>query len=159
VATFDYVPLRDKWYRKGRFSERTCLDALEQGSVEYGSTPVMFVKGETVTNATVGEIHQQAKDLAAALQQRGVGPGEAVAVQLTNRMECAVAYQAVLLCGAVLAPIVHIYGGTEVGLILAESRAKALIMLGHLNTTSYLDEVVHTARISCRRSACHGGTR
>jgi acyl-CoA synthetase (AMP-forming)/AMP-acid ligase II len=147
VTTFDYVPLRAKWYREGWFSGRTCLDALEDGSVEYGSAPVTFVSGETVSSATVGEIHQQAKDLAAALQQRGVGPGDAVAVQLTNRMECAVAYQAVLLCGAVLVPIVHIYGVAEVGFILAESRAKALIMLGHLNTTSYLDRLPQLSRI------------
>jgi acyl-coenzyme A synthetase/AMP-(fatty) acid ligase len=100
-----------------------------------------------VSSATVGEIHQQAKDLAAALQQRGVGPGDAVAVQLTNRVECAVAYQAVLLCGAVLVPIVHIYGVSEVGFILAESRAKALIMLGQLNTTSYLDRLPQLSTI------------
>jgi acyl-coenzyme A synthetase/AMP-(fatty) acid ligase len=144
---FDYGPLRDKWYREGWFSGRTCLDALDNGVAEYGSTPVTFVRGEQVSSATVGEIHQQAKDLAAALQQRGVCPGDAVAVQLTNRMECAVAYQAVLLCGAVLVPIVHIYGVTEVGFILAESRAKALIMLGHLSTTSYLDRLPQLSTI------------
>jgi acyl-CoA synthetase (AMP-forming)/AMP-acid ligase II len=147
VTTFDYVPLRDKWYREGWFADRTCLDALEHGSVEYGSTPVTFVSGEHVSRATVGEIHQQSLNVAAALQQRGVGPGDAVAVQLTNRMECAVAYQAVLLCGAVLVPIVHIYGVTEVGFILAESRSKALIMLGQLNTTSYLDRLPQLSAI------------
>jgi acyl-CoA synthetase (AMP-forming)/AMP-acid ligase II len=147
VTTFDYVPLRGEWYREGWFSGRTCLDALEDGSVEYASTPVTFVSHLQVSSATVGEIHQQATDLAAALQQRGIGPGEAVAVQLTNRIECAVAYQAVLLCGAVLVPIVHIYGVTEVGFILAESGAKALIMLGHLNTTSYLDRLPQLSTI------------
>jgi acyl-CoA synthetase (AMP-forming)/AMP-acid ligase II len=144
---YDYAPLRDKWYREGWFSGRTCLDALENGVTEYGSTPVTFVRGKQVSSATVAEIHRQAKDLAAALQQRGVGLGDALAVQLTNRVECAVAYQAVLLCGAVLVPIVHIYGVTEVGFILTESRAKALIMLGHLNTTSYLDRVPQLSTI------------
>jgi acyl-CoA synthetase (AMP-forming)/AMP-acid ligase II len=147
VTTFDYAALRAEWYREGWFSDRTCLDALEDGSVEYGSTPVTFVSGEHVSGATVSEIHQQALNVASALQQRGVRAGDAVAVQLTNRMECAVAYQAVLLCGAVLVPIVHIYGVAEVGFILAESRAKALIMLGHLNTTSYLDRLSQLSTI------------
>ena len=141
MTTFDYAPLRDKWYREGWFSGRTCLDALEDGAAEYGLTPLTFVRAGQVGSATVGEIYQQAKGLATALQQRGVGPGDAVAVQLTNRIECAVAYQAVLLCGAVLVPIVHIYGLAEVGFILAESRAKALIMIGHLKSTSYLDRM------------------
>jgi acyl-CoA synthetase (AMP-forming)/AMP-acid ligase II len=43
---------------------------------------------------------------------------------MTNRIECVIAYQAVLLCGAVLVPIVHIYGPAEVGFILGESGAK-----------------------------------
>jgi acyl-coenzyme A synthetase/AMP-(fatty) acid ligase len=46
-----------------------------------------------------------------------MAPGDAVAVQLTHRLECVVAYQAVLLCGAVLVPIVHLYGQNEVAFI------------------------------------------
>jgi acyl-CoA synthetase (AMP-forming)/AMP-acid ligase II len=147
VTTFDYVPLRAEWYREGWFSGRTLPDTLEAGAIEYGSMPVTFVSGEHVSRATVSEIHQQALNVATALQHRGVRAGDAVAVQLTNRVECAVAYQAVLLCGAVLVPIVHIYGVTEVGFILAESRAKALIMLGQLNTTSYLDRLPQLSTI------------
>jgi hypothetical protein len=38
--TFGYEELRDKWYRDGWFSLRTCLDAFEAGTAEYGSTSV-----------------------------------------------------------------------------------------------------------------------
>lgn len=88
---------------------------------------------------TVDDVHRTAKAVAAGLQGMGIGPGDAVAVQLTHRLECAVAYQAVLLCGAVLVPIVHIYGPAEVGFILSESRAKLLIIPARFRTTSHVD--------------------
>jgi acyl-CoA synthetase (AMP-forming)/AMP-acid ligase II len=64
-----------------------------------------------------------------------------VAVQLTNRLECAVAFEAVLMCGAVLVPIVHIYGPREVGFILTESQAKALIMPARFRSVSCLQRI------------------
>jgi len=100
-----------------------------------------FVSGEQECTVTVAEVHQRALALAAALQDRGVGPGDAVAVQLTNRVECAVAYQAALLCGAVLVPIVHIYGVAEVSFILAQSRAKVLIMPEQVGSTRYVERI------------------
>jgi acyl-CoA synthetase (AMP-forming)/AMP-acid ligase II len=133
----DHGHLRDMWYRGGWYSERTCLDAFEAGAAEHGDVPLTFVVGDSVSNPTVREIHDRARALAAALQRLGVRDGDAVAVQLTNRVECAVAYQAVLLCGAVLVPIVHIYGATEVAFILKQSGAKVLIMPERHGSTAY----------------------
>src|ERR1700742_1074685 len=124
---FDHRQLRDKWYRDGWYSDRTCLDALEAGAVEHKDRPLTFVVGDSVSSPTVREIYDRAAALAASLQRLGVRDGDAVAVQLTNRVECAVAYQAVLLCGAVLVPIVHIYGQSEVGFIVTQSGASVLI--------------------------------
>jgi acyl-CoA synthetase (AMP-forming)/AMP-acid ligase II len=144
---FAYPALRDRWYRDGWFSERTCLDAFEAGASEHGSTPVVFATADVVQTVTVGEIHDRARSLAAALQRLGTRIGEAVAVQLTNRVECAVAYQAVLLCGAVLVPIVHIYGVAEVGFILAESGARVLIVPERFRTISYIERIREFSRI------------
>jgi len=75
---------------------RTCLDAFEAGAREHGSTPVVFAtRRRGRQRVTVGEIHDRARSLAGALQSLGTRSGDAVAVQLTNRVECAVAYQAV----------------------------------------------------------------
>jgi acyl-CoA synthetase (AMP-forming)/AMP-acid ligase II len=120
--------LREKWYRDGWYSDRTCLDAFEAGAAEHADVPLTFVAGDSVRSLAVGEIHDRALRLAASLQRLGVRAGDAVAVQLTNRLECVAAYQAVLLCGAVLVPIVHIYGVSEVTFILDQSHAKVLIM-------------------------------
>jgi acyl-CoA synthetase (AMP-forming)/AMP-acid ligase II len=138
---------RSRWYRDGWYSDRTCLDAFEAGAAENGSVPVTFVAGNTVCNQTVGDIHDRALALAASLQRLGVRGGDAVAVQLTNRVECAVAYQAVLLCGAVLVPIVHIYGVTEVAFILVQSRAKVLIMPERHGSIVYRDRLQELSRV------------
>ncbi|MCW2625555.1 MAG: AMP-dependent synthetase and ligase [Mycobacterium sp.] len=147
LMPFDYSALRDRWYRDGWFSDRTCLDAFEAGAREHGSTPVVFATADAVETVTVGEIHDRARSLAAALQRLGARSGDAVAVQLTNRVECAVAYQAVLLCGAVLVPIVHIYGVAEVGFILAQSGAPVLIMPERFRTISYTERIPEFSRI------------
>jgi acyl-CoA synthetase (AMP-forming)/AMP-acid ligase II len=148
---FDYPALRSKWYRDGWFSQRTLVDALESGAREHGSTSVVFVGADSTTEVTVGELHRDAIVLAGALQGLGVRTGDSVAVQLTNRVECAVAYQAVLLCGAVLVPIIHVYGVSEVAFILAESRATALIMPERFRSTSYLDRIPEFAAIATLR--------
>jgi len=140
-SVFNHAALRDRWYTEGWYSTRTCIDALGRAAVDYAETPVVFVAEEAETTAKLGEIHCAAKAVAAGLQRRGIRPGDAVAVQLTNRMECAVAYAAVLLCGAVLVPIVHIYRPYEVGLILSDSSARLLIMPAKFRSTSYVERV------------------
>jgi acyl-CoA synthetase (AMP-forming)/AMP-acid ligase II len=145
---FDHRVLRDRWYREGWYSQRTLIDALELGAAEHGETPVVFVAEDGETTGTPVEIFRQSLDVAAGLQRLGVGPGDAVAVQLTNRLECAVAYEAVLMCGATLVPIIHIYGPSEVGFILAESKAKALIMPARFRSISYLKRIDELSKIS-----------
>lgn len=133
--------LREKWYRQGWYSARTCVDAFHDGWSRYGDVPLTFVAAGAEKTVTVGEIGDRARTVATGLRQIGVQRGDAVAVQLTNRLECAVAYQAVMLCGAVLVPIVHIYGAVEVEFILAQSGAATLIMPHTFRSTCYVDRV------------------
>jgi acyl-CoA synthetase (AMP-forming)/AMP-acid ligase II len=149
---FDYEQLRNKWYREGWYSNRTCIDAFQQCARLNGDVAITFVTGETDTVSTVAEIHRAATAVAAGLQHRGLAPGDAVAVQLTNGLDCAIAYQAVLLCGAILIPIVHVYGPNEVGFILAESGAKILMMPAQLRSTNFLDRMPIYARITTLQS-------
>lgn len=145
--SFHYAGLRDRWYREGWFSDRTCLDAFRSGAGKHGSTPVVFATADAVDTTTVAVIHDRARALAAALQQLGTRSGDAVAVQLTNRAECAIAYQAVLLCGAVLVPVVHIYGVAEVRFILEECGARVLIMPERFRSVSYTERLPEFSRI------------
>ncbi|EUA39014.1 AMP-binding enzyme family protein [Mycobacterium avium subsp. avium 2285 (R)] len=124
--------LRERWYHDGWYSRRTLIDAFEHGADKHGHADLVFAVDGTERVVTLTELHRSSIAAAAGLQASGIRPGDAVAVQMTNRIECAVAYQAVLLCGAVLVPIVHIYGRAEVDFILAESGAKLLITLDEI---------------------------
>jgi acyl-CoA synthetase (AMP-forming)/AMP-acid ligase II len=125
---FDPANLRTHWYREGWYSERTCIDALMEAARLSPKASVTFADGDSAADETVGGIGSRAAAFAGALQALGVGSGDAVAVQLANRMECAIAYQAVLLCGGVLVPIIHIYGLAEIEYILRESAAKLVVI-------------------------------
>ena len=106
----------------------TLIEHLLASADEFGDSEISFFDGQVTTATTVSAVHTRAVKVAAALQERGIGPGDVVAVQLPNRFETAVAYQAVLLTGATLLPIVHIYGPREVEFVLHESGARMLVM-------------------------------
>ena len=52
--------------------------------------------------------------LAGGLAELGVCPGDRIAIWVPNWLEGALTYQAALLLGAVVVPIIHIYGPREV---------------------------------------------
>jgi acyl-coenzyme A synthetase/AMP-(fatty) acid ligase len=151
MARFDYAQLRSEWYRQGWFGGTTCMDAFETGAIEHASRPVTFVVGDDTYRPTIGDIHAESLAMAASLQKLGIGAGDAVAVQLTNRPECAVVYQAVLLCGAVLVPIPHVYGIAETRFILAEAGAKLLVMPARWRSISYRERVPSFGNIETLR--------
>jgi acyl-CoA synthetase (AMP-forming)/AMP-acid ligase II len=147
MSTFDVAGSRNQWYQSGHHSSRTLIDAVTEGAVDFGEVAMTFAMAASEDTWTVEQIHRAALTVAAGMQQRGISPGDAVAVQLTNRPECAVAYEAVLLCGAVLIPIVHVYGPREVGFILGESGAKMLVMPAGVRSTSHLERISGYAAI------------
>ncbi len=88
ITTYDPDALRELWYREGFYSELTWPDVLAESCVSGASATIVYADaegGQLVT--TVGEIHTLAQRVAAALQDRGVRAGDAVAVQLPNGIE------------------------------------------------------------------------
>jgi acyl-CoA synthetase len=69
-------------------------------------------------SGTFGDILDLARRAASGLVARGVGPGDVVTFQTPNWVEGAVTFYAAALAGAVVAPIVHIYGSRETSYIL-----------------------------------------
>ncbi|OXR43340.1 Short-chain-fatty-acid--CoA ligase [Nocardia cerradoensis] len=147
ITTYDPDALRAKWYRDGWYTDRTLLDAFEAGAESHAGSALVFAGADTVLETTVGDLHREAQRVAAALQGMGIGPGDAVVVQLPSRFECSVAYEAVLLTGATLVPVVHIYGTAELSFILTESGAKALIMPERVRSTRYTDRITDLSAV------------
>ncbi|GAB2982160.1 AMP-binding protein [Amycolatopsis acidiphila] len=132
----DRAGLVRSYLEQGFYARRTFAEELTRGAELFEQVPVTFTgSGATVT---VGELYRRAVRAAGALQRLGVLPGDVVAVQVPNWAEGVVATEAVLLAGAVLVPVVHIYGPREVGFILRESGARMMIMPDRWRTTDYL---------------------
>jgi cyclohexanecarboxylate-CoA ligase len=75
-----------------------------------------------------GELHARAEALARALRARGVGVGDVVTMQLPNWWEAAVVYQAAMLAGCVLNPIVPIYRERELSFIERQCRPRVVVV-------------------------------
>ncbi len=79
---------------------------------------------------TVAETHHAAGVLADRLRELGVERGDIVAVLGRNSLEAAVAFVATVRLGAVLAPVAPMFGAAQLGSLLKQCDARALIALG-----------------------------
>jgi cyclohexanecarboxylate-CoA ligase len=120
----------------------TLAGAVARGAEEHGAVEVVFdgPAGPRVT--TLAAVVADAERLAGGLQARGIGAGDVVAVQLGSTYEGAVAQAAVALCGAVLLPVVLIYGPRELGFILRQSGAVALVLPGEVQGRRHAVELL-----------------
>jgi acyl-CoA synthetase (AMP-forming)/AMP-acid ligase II len=109
-------------------ADRSLPEEIIGAAGEHGATELVFASASQTTETTLGALVADAERIAGALEGLGVGPGDVVAVQLPGSYENAVVQTAVALRGAVLLPIVLIYGPRELGFILRQSRAVALII-------------------------------
>ena len=89
---------------------------------------VVFTSPEHGGDWSVAALCERGRLFASALAARGIEPGDRVAVQVPNWPEAVVAYIACFVAGAVIVPIVHIYGPAEVGFIARQSGARLLIV-------------------------------
>ncbi|WP_084505318.1 AMP-binding protein [Nocardia harenae] len=149
AATENLSASAAQWNREGFHGSRTWPEVLARSCAAGAAATVVYAAGEsTPLVTTVGEIFALAQRAAAALQLRGIGPGRAVAVQLPNGIEASIAYAAVLLTGAVLVPIVHVYGPNEVRFILEQSGAEVLVQPARVRSAEYADRLPGYAEIS-----------
>ena len=86
---------------------------------------------------TFADVELVARRLAAGLRERGVGPGDVVALQLPNWMEAAAAFWASAFLGAVIVPIVHFYGRKELTHILGTAKPRVFITAEEFGRMEY----------------------
>ena len=79
--------------------------------------------------------------MAGGLRALGLGPGDIVAFQLPNWVEAAITFYACTMLGVTLVPIVHFYGPKEVGFILRQSGARALVIVSRIGNRDFLAEL------------------
>ena len=108
--------------------EMTLAAHILAGAAAHDHCPLTFVTADGERATTLGTLVSDAEKVAAAFQARGIGPGDVVAVQLPGSYEGAVIQTAVGLCGAVLLPVVMIYGPREMEFVLRRSGAAAVVV-------------------------------
>jgi cyclohexanecarboxylate-CoA ligase len=110
--------------------ELTLPAHIVAGAAAHDGCPLVFVAADGITQfeTTLGALVSDAARVAGALQARGIGSGHVVAVQLPGSYEGAVVQAAVSMCGAVLLPVVMIYGPREMGFLLRQSAATAVFV-------------------------------
>lgn len=116
-----------RWYDEGFYGKRTLRDRLSEGAERFGSVQFRVWSPQRPALTTLGELHARGIALGGALVAAGIGKDDVVALQMPNWLEAAVLYHACTEIGAVVLPIIHIYGPAEVGYILDESTAAMLV--------------------------------
>jgi cyclohexanecarboxylate-CoA ligase len=132
---------------------RCIIDAIREAAHQHPETAVIVHSATHPTTTNLGEVFDESCRFAANLATLGIRPGDVVAVQLPNWRECFVAHAAVWMLGAVLLPIVPIYGPREVRYILEESKARAFITArsaGGRDAASTLDAAADLPALSHR---------
>lgn len=109
----------------GSWANRTLGDmAIELAAAEPDA--VTTIAGER--SVTRAEVLIDAEALAVAFGDLGLRPGDVISFQTPNWTEAAVINLAAALAGLVINPIVPIYRDAEVGMMLADSRAKLFVV-------------------------------
>jgi cyclohexanecarboxylate-CoA ligase/acyl-CoA synthetase len=120
--------LRSAEYRAaGYWGEETLPVIVDRWADDDPSRPYL---SDGTGALTYGEFRVQAWALAAALSARGIRPGDRIAVQLPNWNEFFLVYAACARLGVVMIPVVVVYRGSEVGFIVENSGASALVTCG-----------------------------
>lgn len=133
--------LQDEWRKLGLWGDRSLGQAMTELAAARPDVPLHFFGSEGERVTTLGAVHAEGRQLAGSFHALGLRPGDTIAMQLPNCLENAALYQAAALLGCRLLPIVHIFGPHELGQILADSGAKALIVPDQWRGIDYLDRL------------------
>ena len=129
------VELAKRYEEEGWWTPDTLGDLLARGLAAAPDAEFRVHSEVRPYTGTYADVERTARRLAAGLRERGVGPGDVVAMQLPNWMEAAASFWAAALLGAVVVPIVHFYGHKELTYILGDAKPKVFLTaasFGHL---------------------------
>ena len=138
TAPWDWLelpaPHHREFARSGAWADLTVAELAEQRA-EADPDGIALIAGDS--QMSWAALLADARALAASLRSLGLVPGDVVSFQTPNWAEAAVINLAAALSGLVINPIVPIYRDAEVGMMLADSGAKALFTAGSFRNYDY----------------------
>jgi len=102
---------------------------LSESASRYPDRDAVVMGPQRIGYAT---LWQESRRYAAVLRERGVGPGDRVALLLPNVPDFPRVYYAVLSLGAVVVPVHALLVAREIGFVLTDSQATLLVAAGPL---------------------------
>ena len=136
--------LADQYRRDGWWDRETLPTVLGAALSASGPQRFRVHSVDRPWRGTIADVTTIARRLAAGLRQRGLGAGDPVAFQLPNSVEAAAAFYGLAMLGAVLVPIGHTSGTSELKHALRESGARALL-LANWNEPGFAFDVLNDA--------------
>ena len=131
------VELTKRYVDEGFWRPETLGDLVADGLKAHPDVGFWVHSAVRPFTGTFADVELQARRLAEGLRKRGVGPGDAVAIQLPNWVESAVSFWASAFLGAVVVPIVHFYGRKELSHIISTARPKVFITAEEFGRMKY----------------------
>jgi len=118
----------DEWEAQGLRIRGGLYEEILAGVARSPKSPLVFGSSSHPAKTTLGEIVAEGDRVAAGMHGLGLRAGDVLVFQMPNWRESLSTMIAALRLGVVLVPVVHIYGPAELGFILRETRAKALML-------------------------------
>ena len=136
------LEVRRRFIAEGWWPDQSVGQRMADGLAANSNLPFVVHSHTRPWKGTFGDVLELARRAASGLVARGVRPGDVVTFQTPNWLEGAVTFYGAALAGAVVAPIVHIYGSRETSYILRECRPKVHVtasQFGHQDFLANLD--------------------
>jgi acyl-CoA synthetase (AMP-forming)/AMP-acid ligase II len=125
----------------------TLFEAFSRAADTSPDVPLIVASEDRPATATLSSVFAAGRRMGTRMARAGVMPGDVVGVMLPNWREWLVAAVAVAQAGAVLLPIVTIYGAKELGFILRQSRAKWVFTPDEWRGTDYRQLVAECSEL------------
>jgi acyl-CoA synthetase len=135
---------RRRFIDEGWWPDHSVGQRMAERLLAHKDLPFVIHSDTRPWSGTFGDVLGLARRVASGLVAHGVCPGDVVTFQTPNWLEGAVTFYAAALVGAVVAPIVHIYGSRETAYILDACRPRVHVTaarFGHQDFLANLEEV------------------
>ncbi|MFE6506942.1 AMP-dependent synthetase/ligase [Nocardioides sp. NPDC057767] len=124
--------LADRAALESQIGDQTMVDVLAKVVAERGAEPAFSDRhtadGTGWRTLTWGELHQRARELAAAYVKAGLQPGESVAIMAANRIEHIIADLAAVLAGGVPISIYNTLAPDQVGYVAEHADPRIVVL-------------------------------
>ena len=117
---------------------RALVSAWLDGLAAHPDLPFVIHSQTRPWRGTFGDVLDLSRRAASGLVASGVRPGDVVTFQTPNWLEGAVTFYAAAFVGAVVAPIVHIYGTRETSYILNACQPKVHVTASRFGHQDFL---------------------